>query len=108
MEEKEFRKLMQYSKLEINFPDFEENVIKQIHAKESNRRSVWKSLKLSWVFFFLGSFFGIFAAQLLANLKVPFFAQNPRLIMLIIEVLIVFIIASQFDKLIQFTFKKRD
>ena len=53
MEEKKFKEIMQQSKLEIQFPDFEYNVMEQIRAKESSRRSVWRNLRISWVFFFV-------------------------------------------------------
>ena len=108
MEEKDFKKIMQQSKLEIQFPDFEDNVMEQIRAKESNRRSVWRNLKISWVFFFIGTFFGVFVTQFLADIRVSFLGESSKLILLIGEILIVFVIASQFDSLIRFTFKRRN
>ena len=107
MEENEFKKIMQQSKLEIRFPDFEENVMHQIRAKEASRRSVWRNLKIAWIFFFIGASFGIFATQFLADIRVPFLGENSKLVLLFGEILIVFVVASQFDNLIRFTFKKR-
>lgn len=108
MEENEFKKMMQNSKLEIEFPDFEENVMEKIYEKKSNRKSVWRNLKISWVFFFIGSFFGIFATQFLADINLPFLAEDSKLVLLVGEIIIVFVVASQFDMLIRFTFKKRE
>lgn len=108
MKESDFKKIMQQSKLEIQFPDFENNVMEQIRAKESSRRSVLKNLKISWIFFFIGTFFGVFATQFLTDIRVPFLGESSKLILLIGEILIVFVIASQFDSLIRFTFKRRD
>ena len=108
MEENELKKIMQRSKLEIKFPDFEDNVMQQVYAKEASRRSVWRNLKISWIFFFIGTFFGIFATQFLADIQVPFLGENSKLILLIGEILIVFVVASQFDNLIRLTFKKRE
>ena len=107
MEEKDFKNMMQHSKLEIQFPDFEENVMEQIHAKEATPKSVWRNLKISWIFFFVGTFFGIFVTQFLADIRVSFLGENSKLILLVGEILIVFVVASQFDSLIRFTFKKR-
>jgi hypothetical protein len=107
MEEKDFKNMMQQSKLEIQFPDFDERVMEEIHKKEASKRSVWRSLKLSWIFFFIGTFFGIFATQFLADIHVPFLGENSKLILLTGEIVIVFVIASQFDSLLRFTFKKR-
>ena len=107
MEENEFKNMMQHSKLEIQFPGFEENVMEQIQAKEATRRSVWRNLKISWIFFFIGTFFGVFVTQFLADIRVPFLGENSKLILLFGEILIVFVVASQFDSLIRITFKKR-
>ena len=108
MDEKDFKKIMQQSKLEIKFPDFEDNVMQQIRAKEASRRSVWRNLKISWVFFFIGTFFGVFITQFLADIRVPFLGENSKLILLFGEIIIVFVVASQFDSLIRFTFKRRE
>ncbi|NQU52154.1 MAG: hypothetical protein HQ522_06400 [Bacteroidetes bacterium] len=108
MEENNFRNMMQHSKLEIQFPDFEETVMEKIQAKEASRRSVWKNLKISWIFFFIGTFFGLFVTQFLAYIRVPFLGENSKLILLVGEILIVLVIASQFDSLLRFTFKKRE
>ncbi len=108
MEENDFKKIMQQSKLEIQFPDFEENVMEQIYKKEASRHSVWRNLKMSWIFFFVGLFLGAFVIQLLADIQVPFLGENSKLILLFGEVLIVFVVASQFDSLIRFTFKRRE
>ena len=108
MKESDFKNMIQNSKLEIQFPDFEENVMDQIYAKETSRRSVWRNLKLSWIFFVIGTFFGIFATQFLADIRVPFLGENSKLILLFGEILIVFVVASQFDNLVRFTFRKRE
>ncbi|MBT3382920.1 MAG: hypothetical protein HN778_08550 [Prolixibacteraceae bacterium] len=108
MKEKDFKNIMQNSKLEIQFSDFEDNVMEQIQAKESSRRSVWSNLKLSWIFFFIGAFFGIFATQFLVDFQMPFFGENSKLIVFVGEILVVFVVASQFDNLIRFTLKKRE
>ncbi|HYQ58311.1 MAG TPA: hypothetical protein VEP89_13300 [Draconibacterium sp.] len=108
MEEKDFKQMMQQSKLEIQFPDFEEQVMEQIHKKEASRRSVWRNLKISWVFLFLGAFLGMFLTQFLADIQIPFLGGKSKLIVLIGEILIVFVIAGHFDNLLRFTFKKRE
>ena len=108
MKESDFKKIMQNSKLEIQFPDFEENVMHQVYAKKASHRSVWRNLKISWIFFVIGTFFGVFATQFLADIRVPFLGENSKFILLFGEILIVFVVASQFDNLIRFTFKKRE
>ncbi|MCF6356430.1 MAG: hypothetical protein L3J54_01370 [Draconibacterium sp.] len=108
MKEREFKNMMKNTKLEIQFPDFENNVMEQIQVNEASRRSVLKNLQISWIFFFIGIFFGIFATQFLADIHIPNLGENSKIILLIVEILIVFVVAFQFDSLIRFTFKRRD
>lgn len=107
MEERDFKDFMQQSKLEIEFPGFEETVMEKVHAREASRRSVWRSLKISWLFFFIGTFFGILLTHLMSDFQIPLMGDNSKMIFLFIEIGIVAVIASQFDSLIRFTFKKR-
>lgn len=108
MEEKDFKNMMQQSKLEIQFPDFEKQVMAKIRKKEASRKSVWKNLKISWLFLFIGAFLGIFLTQFLADIQIPFLGENSKLILLLGEILIVIVITSQFDSLFRFTLKKRE
>jgi len=108
MEEQDFKKMIQQSKLEIQFPDFEEQVMAKVHRQVASRKSVWKNLKISWLFLFVGAFLGIFLTQFLADIQIPFLGEKSKLILLIGEVLIVLVIVSQFDNLFRFTLKKRD
>jgi hypothetical protein len=108
MEESEFRNMMQHSKLEIQFPNFEETVMEKIRAKEASLRSVWKNLSISWIFFFIGTFTGLFATQFLAYIHVLFLGENSKLILLVGEILMVSVIGSQLDSLIRFTLKKKE
>lgn len=107
MEEKDFKNMMQQSKLEIQFPDFEEQVMAKINAKEASRKSVWKNLKMSWLFLFIGAFLGVFLTQFLADIQIPFLGKNSNIVLLVGEILMVVVIASQFDNLFRFTLKKR-
>jgi hypothetical protein len=108
MEEQDFIKMMQQSKLEIPVSGFDEMVMDKIHAKEASRRSVWKNLKISWFFFFIGTCFGLCLTHFLADIQVPFLGESSKLVLLFGEIVIVLVVASQFDSLFRFTFKKRE
>ena len=108
MEEEKLKDLMQHSKLEIQFPDFEESVMEQIKLKEKTRKLVWRNLKISWIFFFIGAFLGVFGSYFFNDLKIEFLGESSNLILLASEIFIVVIITIQLDNLIRFTFKKRD
>lgn len=107
MKDLEFKKIMQHSKLDIPFSDFEADVMEKVRKKEAIRRSVWRNLKISWIFFFIGTFLGIFVTHYFTNIKIPFLEENSKLVLLLGEILIVIVISTQFDNLIRFTFKKR-
>jgi hypothetical protein len=106
MEEEQLKKWMQLSKLEINFPDFEENVMDAIREKEASEKSVWKNIRWSWFFFLIGLALGLVATNLFSNIEFPFLGENANISLLIFEIVIVLIFATQFDKLIRFTFRK--
>ena len=54
MEEERLKSWMKYSKLEIKLPDFEENVLEKIREKQASEKSVWRNIRWSWFFFFVG------------------------------------------------------
>lgn len=108
MEEKDFKKLMQHSKLEIQFPDFEDSLMEEIHKKEAARKSVWKNIKLSWVFLIIGMILGLVATNYLTGIELKYFGANSNLVLFAIEIMIVLLVVSQFNNLFGITFKQED
>lgn len=106
MEEEQLKKWMQHSKLEIKLPDFEENVMDAIRKKEVSEKSVWRNIRWSWFFFLVGLALGLIATNLFSNFNFPILGENANLLLLVFEILIVVILATQFDNLIRFTFRK--
>lgn len=106
MEEEQLKKWMQHSKLEIKLPDFEENVMDAIRKKEASEKSVWRNIRWSWFFFLVGLALGLIATNLFSNFNFPILGENANLLLLVFEILIVVILATQFDNLIRFTFRK--
>ncbi|MBN1820582.1 MAG: hypothetical protein JXR31_07255 [Prolixibacteraceae bacterium] len=108
MEEKEFKKLMEYSELKIEFPDFEDKVMENVNEAKVNKKSVSKNIRLAWFFFLIGLTLGLIATNFIENIKFDYFGEDSNLILLAVEVLIVLIITTQFDNLIRFTFKRKN
>lgn len=108
MEEKEFKKLMGYSKLEIQFPDFEEDVMKAVRKKEAFEKSIWRNIRWSWVLFLSGLVLGLVIVDLLAGFDLKFFGEKSDLVFLIVEIAIVAIFGLQFDNLIRLTLGKKN
>lgn len=107
MEEKDLKEWMQHSKLEIKLPDFEDHIMDAIHEKQASEKSVWKNIRWSWFFFLVGLALGLVATTLFASFDFGFEGiSNSKIVMLAFEVVVIFILATQFDKLIRLTFRK--
>ena len=107
MEERELKDWMQHSKLEIKLPDFEDNVMGAILEKQASEKSFWKNIRWSWFFFLVGLALGLIATTLFASFDFGFAGfSNSKLVLLAFEVVVIFILATQFDKLIRVTFRK--
>jgi hypothetical protein len=65
-----FHEILSKSKLDVPFPDFDDNLMKLIKDRHSKKTSVSRDLKLSWMFFAVGTGFGISAAIILPILQV--------------------------------------
>jgi len=107
MEEIDFKDLMKKSKLEIQFPDFEENVMESIKEKEASEKSLWKNIRWSWFFFLVGLLLGMIAMPILTDSKLPYFNDQFSPVLLVIEIIIIFLLASQFDNLLRITLKHK-
>jgi hypothetical protein len=107
MEEKEFKKLMEHSKLEIQFPGFEEEVMEAIRKKEARDKSFWRNIRWSWFLFLCGLGLGLVIMNLLPDLYLGYFGGKSKLVLLTIEIIIVAVFGLQFDNLIRITLGKK-
>jgi len=105
-DEKFIQELMSKSKREMPFSDFEEILMLQIHKEERTSRSFWKDIRLSWLFFFVGTLFGLFLNILVAEMQKPLFGIPPQRWILFIQAIFVIFLLFQFDKL--FRLSKKD
>ena len=108
MEEKDFKKMMEFSKLEIEFPDFDEKVMEAIRKKEADEKSFWRNIRWSWFIFLAGLVLGLVTTDILADFSKEFFGESSKLVLLIVEILIVVVLSLQFDNLIRLTFRKKN
>jgi hypothetical protein len=53
------KQLIGESKLEMPFSDFEDRLMSRINSEVSNEKAITKNIRLSWLFFGLGTLFGI-------------------------------------------------
>ena len=106
-EENFFHAMMSKSKLELPFPDFEDNVMFQIEKENSFRHSVSKDVKLSWIFFIAGSVFGIVISLILPRFQFLIFGMEPQKLAIFFQMIFVIILFTQLETLMKFI-KKTD
>jgi ABC-type bacteriocin/lantibiotic exporter with double-glycine peptidase domain len=66
-EDKVLKTMLQKSRLEMPFSDFEARTMSKIKEEASNNKSIIYNLRLSWLFFCLGTIFGILSAIILIH-----------------------------------------
>lgn len=108
MEDNDFKKIMEFSKLEIQFPNFEEEVMESIRKKEAEEKSFWRNIRWSWFIFLAGLILGIITTGLLSDFGLQYFGESSKLVLFVVEILIVLVFGLQFDNLIRLTFRRKN
>jgi len=99
---------MEFSKLEIQFPNFEDEVMESIRNKEADEKSFWRNIRWSWFIFLSGLILGLITTDVLSDFSLQYFGENSKLVLLVVEILIVAIFGLQFDNLIRLTFRRKN
>lgn len=105
-EEELIRELMGKSGHKMPFADFEDKLMDQIHREAKHSQSFLKDVKLSWFFFIVGSCFGLVLSVIAGQMNEPIFGFPAQRIVLLVQVVFVILLLSQFDKLIELTRKR--
>jgi hypothetical protein len=104
-EEIYFRELISKSKLEMPFSDFEDNVMTQIERKIVHQQGVAKDIKLSWLFFVVGTTFGLMISWILPRIPQKILGMDPKNLAICFQIILVVLIFTQIEALLGF-FKK--
>ncbi len=104
-QDKKLRHLMSESVVEIPFADFEERLMVKVKAEAKQKQSILKNVRLSWVFFTIGSIFGIFATVLIPMIKQSIWGLELKHLQIPIFLVLAFVIIWQFEALIKYTSK---
>ena len=105
-EEKLVRELMGKSVIEMPFVDFENKLMEQIHKEANTSRSFLKDVRLSWFFFIVGTFFGLFLSILVGQMNETIYGFPVQRMILIFQTIFAILLLSQFDRLIELTRKR--
>lgn len=106
-EETFFNELMSKSKLEFPFPDFEDNVMRIVESNQKKQNIIQKDLRLSWIFFLLGSSFGIAISILLPKLQEPIFGLSVDKFTIPFQILFIFLFITQLNNLMDYYSKTK-
>lgn len=107
-EEKLIKNLMKHSLTEMPFQDFEDRMMDQIRQEQQQKKSVNNNLHLAWLFFFLGLFMGLLITSLTVNLNEQIHGIPLRKIALFVQFAIAVILLFQFDRLLNFSFRRKN
>jgi hypothetical protein len=94
--------MLSKSRLEVPFPDFEDKIMGLIEKKLSKKVSISRDIKLSWIFFILGTIFGIIVTILLPKIHQPVLGINLDKLTIPFLIIFAYLLLSQIDSLIDF------
>jgi len=101
-EETFFKEIMLKSKLEVPFSDFDDKVMGLIKKRHSQNASISRDLKLSWIFFILGSTFGIAVSIILTQIQEPIMGIQLSILRIPLLIIFAFLLMTHFDSLIDY------
>ena len=99
---------MQRSLIEMPFQDFEDRMMDKIYQEKLQKQSISGNIRVAWLFFFLGLFLGLLITNMTSNLDELIKGIPAEKIAFFMQIGIALILLFQLDKLIGFTFKKRN
>ena len=105
--DKRLKELLSDSKVEMPFSDFENNLMRRVKTELNGKRVIHKNLRLSWLFFLLGSVFGLAISIGLPTLKVELAGWELQSIKYPLMTIVLFIIIWQLEGLIKLTVRNR-
>lgn len=98
---------MQKTKLEMPFSDFEDTVMFRIHKEVLTEQILSRDRKLSFLFFVLGTIFGLIINFLLQRSQYTFPNISPETTLLIFQLGLVLIVLLQLDKYLRLMKKRK-
>lgn len=90
------------------FSDFEEKLMSKIHQEARRSNSVLKNVKLSWLFFSIGTFFGLFLSVVANQFTDTILGFPSQKVFFILQVIFAILLLTQFSNLFELTRKRND
>lgn len=100
--EETFSKLMSNSKLIVPFTDFDDKIMGLIEKNALKKASISRDLRFAWIFFIIGSLFGILLTLILPKIQQPVFGIQLDRLKIPFLIIFSFLILTQLDSLVDF------
>lgn len=107
LNDKRLKALLKDSKLEMPFSDFEDKMMSRVKNELLGKHSIIKNLRLSWLFFLLGSVFGLVVSISLPMLQIELGGIDIRTLRYPIMAIVLFVIIWQLDEMIKITMRQK-
>ena len=98
-----FREIMKKSRLDMPFPDVEDDIMNHIEAQEEMRNEQSQYMRWSWISFVTGTVFGVILTMLLPNLEFQIQGISANSLILLIELVIAIAIVLNLENLILYS-----
>ncbi len=94
------KELMDQSVVKMPFDDFEGRLMLKIYKEEKAFHAFLKDVKLSWLFFIIGTLFGLILSTVAGEMNITIFGFHAQQLVLFLQTTFVIFLLFQFDKLI--------
>lgn len=101
----ELSEIMEKSKLEMPFSNFEDDLMQQIRKREVRQKSYLQNVTMSWLCFFTGTVVGILITYLLPQMPISAVGLPSETVVQIFQVVFALFILFSLDILIRYTRK---
>jgi len=105
--DKQLKSLLQDSKVSMPFSDFEERMLSRLNKELRSDYSIWRNIRLSWIFFFIGIVFGLGGSFVLPMLQHSVFGIDVELVRYPVMMVTIFAVLWQLDEMIKLTLRQR-
>lgn len=101
-EDEFFHEIISKSRLQVPFSDFDDKVMSSIQKTVQKKSSIATDIKLSWIFFIIGSTFGTIVSLLLPRIQEPVLGLHLDKLSLPIQILFALWFVYQLDNFLAF------
>ncbi|MEM9675847.1 MAG: hypothetical protein AAF992_24870 [Bacteroidota bacterium] len=100
-EDEKFRQMMQKSKLTMPFQDFEDRIMQKIEDSTQAKSAVLKDIRISLLFFILGTGYGIAISLFLPEILSGIVGIPVEKVLLVFRVTFVLLVLFLFERLLK-------